>query len=344
MRAGSFTVGDFALFATYLMQVAQFTGFLGFLVSTYRQAGVYFERMIALLRGAPPSCLAEPHAVPLHGPLPMLDYPASYTHEPLERLEVRGLTLRHPETGRGIENISFTLERGSFTVITGRVGAGKTTLLRALLGLLPPDAGEIFWNGRHVDDAARFFVPPCAAYTAQAPALLSGTLRENILLGLPDAPAVLERAIRRAVLDQELAALPAGIDTPVGARGVRFSGGQIQRAAAARMFARQPNLLVFDDLASALDAETERVLWERLRETPGDAYPTITGTTLEHVLAHSASPLISGSPTVLAVSHRRVALERADQILLLEDGRITGCGTLRELLMTNVEMRQLWRD
>ncbi len=337
MRTGSFTVGDFALFATYLMQVAQFTSFLGYLVSTYRQASVYFERMVALLQGAPPSSLVAPHAVPLHGPLPVLDRPIGHRSDRLRTLEVRGLTLRHPESERGIEDISFTLERGTFTVITGRVGAGKTTLLRALLGLLPHDGGEMFWNGQRVDDAARFFVPPRAAYTAQAPTLLSATLRENLLLGLPDDPAVLDRAIHRAVLEHDLTALPAGLDTPVGTRGVRLSGGQVQRAAAARMFAREPELVVFDDLSSALDVETERVLWERLLQELGVRDWELGG-------APHSPTCNSHLPTVLAVSHRRVALERADQILVLEDGRITGRGKLGELLMTNAEMWRLWGD
>lgn len=94
-----------------------------------------------------------------------------------------GLTCVHPVSGRGVSEVSFTLERGTFAVITGRIGAGKTTLLHALLGLLPRDAGAISWNGALVDDPATFFVPPRSAFTPQVPRLFSETLRENILLG-----------------------------------------------------------------------------------------------------------------------------------------------------------------
>ena len=155
--------------------------------------------------------------------------------------------------------------RGSFTVITGRVGCGKTTLLRVLLGLLPRDGGTIRWNGTPVEDPASFLGQNGrAAYTPQTPRLFSEALRDNILLGEPDAGRSLQRAVRLAVLEHDVAALDAGLDTLVGPRGVRLSGGQIQRAAAARMLAREPELLVFDDLSSALDVETELTLWERL--------------------------------------------------------------------------------
>ena len=199
----------------------------------------------------------RPHPAPPPLPEPL----------PLRRLEARGLGYRF-EGGGGIQNIDLVLEAGSFTVVTGRIGAGKSTLLRCLLGLLPPQEGGLWWNGEPVDEPTRFMVPPQVAYTAQAPRLFSATLRENILLGLPPESVDLDRAIYQAVLEHDLAGMEYGLETVVGPRGVRLSGGQIQRSAAARMFARRPQLLVFDDLSSALDVETERTLWERLFALP----------------------------------------------------------------------------
>jgi ATP-binding cassette subfamily B protein len=236
-------------------------------------------------------------------------------------LEVSGLTFRHPRSGRGVEGAGFDLTRGSLTVVTGRVGAGKTTLLRVLLGLLPRQAGEIRWNGAPIGDPGAVLVPPRCAYVPQTPGLFSDTLRGNVLLGLPEAAADLPGALRLAALERDLTALALGLDTPVGPRGVRLSGGQIHRTAAARALVREPELLVLDDLTSALDGETERALWEGLRRR------------------RDATGL-----AILAVSHRREALERADRILVLEDGHITGAGALDELLASCQELRLLWES
>ncbi len=181
---------------------------------------------------------------------------------------VAGLTYRHPASGRGIVGVDLRIARGEIVVLAGRVAAGKTTLLRALLGQLAAEAGEVRWNGVPVRDPATWCVPPRVAYTPQVPRLFSDTLGENILLGVAPGAVDLPAVLRAAVLTDDLALLPAGLATPIGPRGVRLSGGQVQRAAVARMPAREADLLVLDDPTSALDAATERLLWARLRARP----------------------------------------------------------------------------
>lgn len=314
---GSFAVGDFALFVSYLEWVTVITSMFGQYLSNLRQTEVSLGRLAGLVDAPDPAAVLVRHR-PVHllGALPDVPQPQRAAADALETLSAAGLSMRWPDGSRGLDGVDLELAAGTVTVVTGPVGAGKTTLLRVLLGLLPADGGAIRWNGRPVAAPDRWFVPPRCAYTPQAPRLFAEPLRDNVLLGLAAGDAALADALYRAVVDRDVAALPDGLATPLGPRGTRLSGGQVQRVAAARMLVRTPSLLVFDDLSSALDVETEARLWERLAAIPGR--------------------------TVLAVASRRAAFQHADQIIVLDAGRVVARGTAETLLAASEAFRRLW--
>jgi ATP-binding cassette subfamily B protein len=314
------TIGEFSLFVYLLGMVTDSAYFVGLFIARVKQAGVSVDRMISLMRGstwrdlvadrdlfAPPA----PHIRP--GPAPA----KKGRDDGVPLLSVRGLTYRYPSSGAGIEAVDLDVGRGRFVVVTGRIGSGKTTLLRGVLGLVPANGGSITWDGEAVDDPASFMGPPRTAYTPQVPRLFSLTLAENLTLGIDASRDEIAAAITTATMEDDLASMHDGLATMVGPRGVRLSGGQIQRSAAARMLVRRPELLVFDDLSSALDVETEQTLWDRLFADDSGA-------------------------TALVVSHRKPALQRADEVIVMKDGRVEARGTASHLLKTCEEFKRLW--
>ena len=218
---------------------------------------------------------------------------------PLKRLTLEGVTAVHDDGTVGVSGVNLAVDAGSLVLLTGRVGSGKSSLLAALAGLVDHE-GEIFWNDQEVDDPQLFLRPGQVAYVGQVPRVLSGSFVDNIALDH-------DRSVQDALTDARLhvdVEEAGGHGTLIGHRGVRLSGGQVQRLALARALATEAELLVADDVSSALDARTEVELWEALRDR---------GT------------------TVVGCSSKRAALARADCVVVLEEGRVAEAGLWSQL-------------
>ena len=297
IASGAFDVGTLALFVSYLGWLAFLPRMVGRVLARRKQAGIAFDRMRRLVADADAGNTVRPRSLPLEGwqsgTRPADVRPARV---PLERFEVRRLTARYPG-GAGVVDVSFTIERGEFVVVTGAdrvrqddAAAGRARASRGR----PTCSGVVAWNGDVLTDRAAFLVPPNAAFLPQVPQLVSDSVRDNVGLG-DVADDSLARALALAAVDDDIARMPAGDGTLIGPRGLRLSGGQRQRLATARALVHVPELVVLDDLSSAVDVETELQLWQNLADA---------------------------GLTVLAVSHRAVAFERASQVLHLDAGRL----------------------
>ncbi|BDZ41064.1 hypothetical protein GCM10025865_03630 [Paraoerskovia sediminicola] len=212
----------------------------------------------------------------------------------LDRLELQGLSAVHADGTVGVHGVDLTVRRGELVLVTGRVGSGKSSLLAALAGLVD-HTGDVLWNDSVVEDAQTVLRPGRVAYVAQVPRVLSGTFAENVRL---DHARELDGPVAVARLAQDVADA-GGADSVVGHRGVRLSGGQVQRLALARALATGAEILVADDVSSALDAATEVELWESLR---------------------------AQGATVVGSSSKRSALARADRVVVLDGGAVVAEG------------------
>jgi ATP-binding cassette subfamily B protein len=294
MASGKFSVGELAVFSAYLGWLSFLPRMVGRMLARRKQVSVAFDRMSLLVADTEVGNTVTDRFLPI-GLRDQRNRPntARPARVPLDALDVQHLTALYP-TGAGVHDISFVVPRGSFTVLTGPIGAGKSTLLRAVLGLAHQAevTGDVLWNDEPLEDRAAFLIPPNAAFLPQVPQLISDSVADNIALGIVD-DAQMTLALQLAAVLADIEDMPEGARTLIGPRGLRLSGGQRQRVATARALVHSPELVVLDDLSSALDIETELQLWANL----------------------SAAGI-----TVLAVSHRTVAFERADQVLRLDGG------------------------
>lgn len=291
---GEIDAGGFLAFFRALGRLTWPLMALGFLVGLVQRGRAAYSRLTEIYQ-------QEPEIV--DGPLPE---PAQVTGD----LSVRELSFSYG-TKQVLRSVSFHLPAGSSLAIVGRTGSGKSTLARLLPRLENTPSASVFLDGQDIAQYPLRFVRKTIGYAPQIPFLFSTTAKKNIALALHDAESeegqrTIYEAARQAHVLDELLALPQGMDTVVGERGVQLSGGQKQRVALASAFVLQPKILVLDDPLSAVDSRTEQGILEAIDEQRRER-------------------------GVILITHRVAAARLCDQILVLEEGQIVERGTHEEL-------------
>jgi ATP-binding cassette subfamily B protein len=314
---GTISVGDFVAFYGYVLMLTGPMRMLGVSLGMAQRAVASGNRIFEILDREPR--LASPAGAPPL-PAPRADGAGSAT-EPgergLGRVELRGVAFAYEGGAPVLRDIDLAIDAGRTVAIVGATGAGKTTLVNLIPRLYDPTAGSVLVDGvdlRSVDLAS---LRHEIALVSDDAFLFSASLRENIAYARPDAgDDEVDAAARRAGLAEVVAELPDGYDTRVGERGLTLSGGQRQRVAIARALLAQPRILILDDATSSVDATTESRIKEALRE-------------------------VMDGRTTFVIAHRLSTLALADEIVVLEDGRIAAHGGHDELLSASELYREI---
>ena len=299
MTGGKFGLGDFSLFAAHLGTLADCVNRIVELVAESRKAEVSYERMLNLAGNGNAMALNAGPGVTLKmkhnsgeekAEIPQKSLPPFYT------FEAKNLSFDYGD-GKGFTDVSFTVKAGELAVIAGNLGSGKSTLLSVLMGLLPADSGEILINGKPVraNENGRLLI----AGAPQRSGFFSSGLRENLCLGFPATEDDMKKALSVAALGEVTSAMPKSLDLDLGSQGEKFSGGQRQRLALARVFLRNAAIGIVDDCISALDYDTRGELLAQIRE---------------HLR------LTSGA--LIMATNESMFLEAANLVLYMEQGRL----------------------
>jgi ATP-binding cassette subfamily B protein len=302
--AGHLTLGDLVMVNALLIQLYIPLNFLGVMYREIKQALTDMERMFKLL--------SENREVE--------DRPGA------RALAVAGGSIRfeHVDFGydperRILHDVSFEVPAGRKVAVVGSSGSGKSTLARLLFRFYDVDAGRITIDGQDIRDVTQLSVRAAIGVVPQDTVLFNDTIYYNISYGRPDATRdEIENAARVAHIADFIARLPAGWETTVGERGLKLSGGEKQRVSIARTVLKDPPILVFDEATSALDSRTEKSIQAELAE-------------------------ISRDRTTLVIAHRLSTIVDADEILVLDHGRIVERGSFRQLLDANGRFAEMWR-
>ncbi|HYC77799.1 MAG TPA: ABC transporter ATP-binding protein, partial [Planctomycetota bacterium] len=287
--AGRFTVGRIVAYLDFLRQLVWPMIAFGWVMGLWQRAKASAGRLDAVRRELPE--VAEP-------PAPVLP-PGGIRGA----IEFRRLTWRRPGADRdALVDVNLSIPAGASLGVVGRTGAGKSTLVHLAARLSDPPRGTVFLDGVDVRDIPLDALRAAVGFVPQETLLFSDTLEANVAFGMPDRdPDRIADAVRRAALDEAVAHFPQGLQTVVGERGVTLSGGQRQRTAIARALAIDPKILILDDCLSAVDAETEEKILDRLSD-------------------------VLSSRTSIVVSHRTSAVARLDLVAVMEDGRVVEFG------------------
>lgn len=303
--SGHITAGDLSAFIFYAVLVAGALGAISEVIGELQRAAGAAERLMEMLALAPAiTSPAQPMALtlPVQGRLCFDDVTFHYPSRPDKA---------------AISQLSLSIESGQSVAIVGPSGAGKTTLFQLLLRCYDPQSGRITLDGIALPQLDLQALRRCFGVVPQDPVIFSASARENIGCDLPDCnEEAIIQAAKAANAWEFISALPQGLDTHLGEKGVRLSGGQKQRIAIARALIRHPSILLLDEATSALDSENERLVQHAL----------------ESAMQHR---------TTLVIAHRLSTVLKADRIAVLSEGRIEAIGRHEELMKTNPLYRHL---
>lgn len=302
---GQFSIGDFAMLNGYLLQFVSPLSYLGKVLKDVRKGINDTKNTVELLRIKPEIC-DRPNAQVLDAKNP--------------RLEFRDVSFGYESDRMILKNVSFVLEQGQTLALVGMTGSGKSTIARLLYRFYDVFSGDIFINEFNLRDLTQRSLQKTIGIVPQDTVLFNDTLLYNVAYGdLTASKERIEDAIKRAHLKKFIQSMPDGLQTRVGERGLKLSGGEKQRIAIARVILKQPSIYIFDEATSALDTKTEQKIYQNLRE-------------------------ISKNCTTVIIAHRLSTVVHADKILVLERGQVIESGNHKELLELDGVYKKLYQQ